>query len=96
MYLLMVVLDLTEVAPQLGKSAERFIEHLANANQDANQDTRQDIATSSEVHQHDAAIVGADDVARLDVAMQKASGVHRGDRMSPAPARHRECRPSPR
>ncbi|MGE4049703.1 MAG: BPTD_3080 family restriction endonuclease [Piscinibacter sp.] len=27
---------LTEVAPQLGKSAERFIEHLANANQDAN------------------------------------------------------------
>ena len=27
---------LTEVAPQLGKSAERFIEHLASANQDAN------------------------------------------------------------
>jgi type III restriction enzyme len=27
---------LTEVAPQLGKSAERFIEHLTNANQDAN------------------------------------------------------------
>jgi type III restriction enzyme len=27
---------LTEVAPQFGKSAERFIEHLANANQDAN------------------------------------------------------------
>jgi type III restriction enzyme len=27
---------LTEVAPQLGKSAERFIDHLANANQDAN------------------------------------------------------------
>lgn len=27
---------LTEVAPQMGKSAERFIEHLANANQDAN------------------------------------------------------------
>jgi type III restriction enzyme len=27
---------LTEVAPQLGKSAERFIDHLASANQDAN------------------------------------------------------------
>ncbi len=27
---------LTEVAPQLGKSGERFIEHLANANNDAN------------------------------------------------------------
>jgi type III restriction enzyme len=27
---------LSEVAPQLGRSAERFIEHLANANQDAN------------------------------------------------------------
>jgi type III restriction enzyme len=27
---------LTEVAPQLGKSAERFLEHLARANQDAN------------------------------------------------------------
>src|SRR5574337_148966 len=27
---------LTEVAPQLGKSAERFTLHLANANQDAN------------------------------------------------------------
>jgi type III restriction enzyme len=27
---------LTEVVPQLGKSAERFVEHLANANQDAN------------------------------------------------------------
>lgn len=27
---------LTEVAPQLGKSAERFTQHLANANQDAN------------------------------------------------------------
>lgn len=29
---------LTEVAPQLGKSAERFIEHLASANHDANPD----------------------------------------------------------
>lgn len=27
---------LTEVAPQVGKSAERFIEHLASANEDAN------------------------------------------------------------
>ncbi len=27
---------LTEVAPQLGKSADRFLEHLANANNDAN------------------------------------------------------------
>ena len=27
---------LTEVAPQLGKSAERFLEHLTNANNDAN------------------------------------------------------------
>jgi type III restriction enzyme len=27
---------LTEVAPQMGKSAERFVEHLANANRDAN------------------------------------------------------------
>ncbi|MBK6005936.1 DEAD/DEAH box helicase family protein [Ramlibacter ginsenosidimutans] len=27
---------LTEVAPQLGKSGERFLEHLANANNDAN------------------------------------------------------------
>ncbi len=29
---------LTEVAPQLGKSGERFLEHLANANQEANPD----------------------------------------------------------
>ena len=27
---------LTEVAPQIGKNGERFLEHLANANQDAN------------------------------------------------------------
>src|SRR5690606_30911941 len=27
---------LTEVAPQLGKTGERFLEHLANANNDAN------------------------------------------------------------
>ncbi|MDP2760621.1 MAG: DEAD/DEAH box helicase family protein [Sideroxyarcus sp.] len=30
------VIWLTEVAPQLGKSAQQFLEHLTNANQDAN------------------------------------------------------------
>ena len=30
------VIWLTEVAPQIGKNGERFLEHLANANQDAN------------------------------------------------------------
>jgi type III restriction enzyme len=29
---------LTEVAPKLGKSGKRFLEHLANANNDANPD----------------------------------------------------------